>query len=63
MLIKLTGIKLSVNISTIRDFLRKFKSKKGKTQVEVGELIEIHETLYRVYDSDHEKFSAFKEDK
>lgn len=59
---KLTGVKLSINISTIKDFLRKFRSKKGKRDVEVGELIEIHATRYRIYDADNEKFSAFKED-
>lgn len=58
---KLNGIKLSINLSTIKDFLRRLKSKKSKRGVEVGEIIEIHETQYRVYDSDHEQFKAFKE--
>lgn len=54
---RIDGIKLTINFTTIKDLL--FKKKKRK--VVVGEVIELFGYKYRIYDVGDDEFKAYKE--
>lgn len=60
---KLTGIKVSINFTTIKGLINRIRKKKefvGK--IEVEDRIIVKGIKYRVYDADDETFKAIKDD-